>query len=168
MSASTVLVMGVSGSGKSTVGTRLAERLGAVYADGDDLHPQANVQKMSAGIPLTDADRAPWLRLCAQWLAEQQDEGIPAVLACSALKRSYRDLLREAAPGLAVVYLDGSHELLASRLSNRPGHFFNPRLLDSQLADLEKPGDDESAIVIPITLTPDEIIDQATAALSRA
>ncbi|GIF95157.1 gluconokinase [Catellatospora citrea] len=160
--------MGVSGSGKSTIGTRLAERLGAVYADGDDLHPQANVQKMSAGIPLTDADRAPWLRLCAQWLAEQQDEGIPAVLACSALKRSYRDLLREAAPGLAVVYLDGSPELLASRLSNRPGHFFNPRLLDSQLADLEKPGDDESAIVIPITLTPDEIIDQAMAALSRA
>ncbi|WP_246158032.1 gluconokinase [Catellatospora sichuanensis] len=168
MSASTVLVMGVSGSGKSTIGTQLAKRLGAIFADGDDLHPQANVMKMSAGIPLTDEDREPWLRLCAQWLAEQQDEGVPAVLACSALKRSYRDLLREAAPGLAVVYLDGSRELLASRLSNRPGHFFNPRLLDSQLADLEKPGGDESAIVIPITLTPSEIIDQAAAALARA
>ncbi|GAB4057018.1 gluconokinase [Catellatospora paridis] len=160
--------MGVSGSGKSTIGTQLAKRLGAIFADGDDLHPQANVMKMSAGIPLTDEDRAPWLRLCAQWLAEQQDEGIPAVLACSALKRSYRDLLREAAPGLAVVYLDGPRELLASRLSNRPGHFFNPRLLDSQLADLEKPGGDEAAIVIPITLAPDEIIDQAVAALARA
>ncbi len=160
--------MGVSGSGKSTIGTQLAKRLGAIFADGDDLHPQANVMKMSAGIPLTDEDREPWLRLCAQWLAEQQDEGVPAVLACSALKRSYRDLLREAAPGLAVVYLDGSRELLASRLSNRPGHFFNPRLLDSQLADLEKPGGDESAIVIPITLTPSEIIDQAAAALARA
>ncbi|MFD0593488.1 gluconokinase [Catellatospora coxensis] len=168
MSASTVLVMGVSGSGKTTVGTQLAKRLGAVFADGDDLHPQANVMKMSAGIPLTDEDRAPWLRLCAQWLAGQQDEGIPAVLACSALKRSYRDLLRESAAGLAVVYLDGSRELLASRLSRRPGHFFNPRLLDSQLADLEVPGPDEGAIVVPITLSPEEILDQAVAALSRA
>ncbi len=159
--------MGVSGSGKSTIGTQLAKRLGAIFADGDDLHPQANVMKMSAGIPLTDEDREPWLRLCAQWLAEQQDEGVPAVLACSALKRSYRDLLRAAAPGLAVVYLDGSRELLASRLSNRPGHFFNPRLLDSQLADLEAPGPDEGAIVVPITLTPAEIIDQAAAALAR-
>lgn len=159
--------MGVSGSGKTTVGTQLAKRLGAVFADGDDLHPQANVMKMSAGIPLTDEDRAPWLRLCAQWLAEQQDEGLPAVLACSALKRSYRDLLREAAPGLAVVYLDGSRELLASRLSHRPGHFFNPRLLDSQLADLEVPGADEGAIVVPITLRPEEILDQAIAALSH-
>ncbi|MEV0460451.1 gluconokinase [Catellatospora methionotrophica] len=167
MNASTVVVMGVSGSGKTTIGTRLAERLGAVFADGDDLHPQSNIAKMSAGIPLTDADRAPWLRACADWLAGQQDEGVPAVLACSALKRSYRDLLREAAPGLVVVYLDGSRELLASRLSHRPGHFFNPRLLDSQLADLESPTGEPATVVIPITLTPDEIIAEATTALTQ-
>jgi gluconokinase len=158
--------MGVSGSGKTTVGTRIAKRLGAVFADGDDLHPQANIMKMSAGIPLTDDDREPWLRRCADWLAVQQDEGLPAVLACSALKRSYRDVLREAAPDLRIVYLDGSRELLASRLSHRPGHFFNPRLLDSQLADLQPPGAAEGAIVIPITLTPDEVIDRAVTELS--
>ncbi len=165
--STSVLVMGVSGSGKTTVGTQIAKGLGAVFADGDDLHPQANVMKMSAGIPLTDEDREPWLRRCADWLGRQRDGGVDAVLACSALKRYYRDILREAAPGLRIVYLDGSRELLASRLSHRPGHFFNPRLLDSQLADLQPPGADENAVVVPITLTPDEIVDRAVAQLSR-
>jgi gluconokinase len=159
--------MGVSGSGKSTVGTRLARRLNAAFADGDDMHPQANLDKMRAGVALTDADREPWLRRCAAWLAERRAAGEDAVLACSALKRAYRDVLRAAAPDLRIVYLAGDRELLAARLSRRPGHFFNPRLLDSQLADAQPPGEDERAVVIAITLRPDEIVDRAAAALAR-
>ncbi|MDI1465425.1 gluconokinase [Catellatospora sp. KI3] len=166
MSDTPVLVMGVSGSGKTTIGTNLALRLGAAFQDADDLHPPANKQKMHDGIPLTDADREPWLLACAQWLAAQAGDGRPAVLACSALKRHYRDRLRAAAPDLRIVYLDGDRELLAARLGHRPGHFFNPVLLDSQLAELEVPGPDENSIALPITLSPADLVDRATTALT--
>lgn len=140
-----VVVMGVSGSGKTTVGAALADALGLRFVDGDALHPVANVAKMAAGIPLDDADRAPWLDAIGAVLAEG-----PVVVACSALKRAYRDRLRAAAPGLQLVFLDGSPALLASRMSARPGHFMPTSLLDSQLATLERPGPDEQALTADI------------------
>lgn len=147
------VVMGVAGSGKSAVGTLLAERLGVVFADGDAFHPPANLAKMAAGIPLDDADRAPWLDAIAAWLATHAD----AVVACSALRRSYRDRLR--GPGVRFIYLRGTRDLLAQRLANRRDHFFPPQLLDSQLAALEEPGPDEDAATYSIELSPREIVD---------
>jgi gluconokinase len=124
-------VMGVAGSGKSTVGRLLADALGRRFIDGDDLHPPANIAKMSSGVPLTDADRAPWLEAIAAELAR----GGPAVIACSALKRAYRERL----PGVRWFHLRVPRDVLAARLSERSGHFFPPALLDSQLAELEEP-----------------------------
>jgi len=140
-----VVVMGVSGSGKTTVGAALADALGLRFVDGDALHPAANVAKMAAGIPLDDADRAPWLDAIGAVLA-----GGPVVVACSALKRAYRDRLRAAAPALQLVFLDGSPALLASRMTARPGHFMPTSLLDSQLATLERPTPDEHALTADI------------------
>ena len=148
-----VVVMGVSGTGKSTVGLALADVLGIPFVEGDDLHPRANVEKMAAGIPLTDADRAPWLDMVAARLA-----GPPAVVACSALRRVYRDRLRAASPDLALVYLHGARELLAERMTERPGHFMPTPLLDSQLATLEPPTSDENAIEMDVVLPPAEIV----------
>ncbi len=124
-----VLVMGVSGCGKTTVGRLLATRLDWPFLDADDLHPPANVAKMAAGIPLTDADRAPWLAMVAAWMAERRAAGEPGVVACSALKRAYRDTLRASDPDLRLVFLEGERELLAERLTHRHGHFFPQRLL---------------------------------------
>jgi gluconokinase len=160
-----VLVMGVSGSGKSTIGTLLARRLGWPFLDADDVHPAANIAKMTAGIPLTDADRQPWLRTVAAWLARGQGEGEPGVVACSALKRSYRDLLRRAAPGLRVVYLASDPELLRQRMAHRRGHFFPLALLDTQLRDLEVPGPDEDPIVADAADPPEKIVDSLQRAL---
>jgi len=139
-----VLVMGVSGSGKSSVGVALAERLGVPFLEGDSLHPAANVAKMAAGLPLDDADRAPWLAAIATWVEDRAD----GVVACSALKRAYRDRLREAAPGMRIVALLPPPDVLAERLGHRRGHFMPGSLLASQLATLEEPGDDEDAIVV--------------------
>ena len=139
-----VLVMGVSGSGKSSVGVALAERLGVPFLEGDSLHPAANVAKMAAGLPLDDADRAPWLAAIATWMKDRTD----GVVACSALKRAYRDRLREAAPGMRIVALLPPPDVLAERLGHRRGHFMPGSLLASQLATLEVPGDDEDAIVV--------------------
>ncbi len=147
------VVMGVAGSGKSTVGALLAARLGVPFADGDAFHPPGNLAKMAAGTPLTDADRAPWLDAIAAWL----DAHERCVVACSALRRAYRDRLRR--PDVCFVYLHGSRELLAARLAARPSHFFPPRLLDSQLADLQPPGPDENAITVSIELTPEAIAE---------
>lgn len=136
-----VVVMGVSGAGKSTVGAALAARLGVEFVDGDELHPARNVRKMEAGIPLVDEDRADWLDRIGEVLARGS-----VVVACSALKRSYRDRLRASAPGTRFVYLRGDRELLAARVTGRRGHFMPATLLDSQLAALEEPGDDERPV----------------------
>ena len=144
--------MGVSGCGKSTVGGVLAGRLGWDLGEGDDLHPQENVDKMAAGHPLTDTDRRPWLARVHGWIVEHVDAGQPGIITCSALKRSYRDLLRAdgVAPHVAFVHLHGEREQLLTRLRARQGHFMPTALLDSQLADLEAPGPDEQAVTIDI------------------
>lgn len=133
------LLMGVSGSGKTAVGSGLAERLGISFVDGDDLHPEDNVHKMAAGIPLNDADRQPWLLSIRHVLEEHSAAGTSAVVACSALKESYRTLLLDGLPEVKLVYLRGSREILEQRLAGRTGHFFDPRLLGSQLETLEEP-----------------------------
>jgi len=160
---SPVVVMGVSGSGKSTVGASLADALGVPFVDGDALHPAANVAKMAAGIPLDDADRAPWLDAVGAVLAAG-----PVVVACSALKRTYRDRLRAAAPELRLVFLDGSPALLASRMAARPGHFMPASLLDSQLAALERPAPDEHAITADIATPVAEIVASLAERMSDA
>jgi len=156
-----VVVMGVSGTGKSTVGAGLAAALGLPFVEGDDLHPASNVAKMRAGIPLTDADRAPWLDRIAAALSS------PVVVACSALTRRYRDRLREAAPDLALVYLHGTAELLAARMEGREGHFMPTALLESQLATLEEPAPDEDPIPMDVTLRPDEIVELVVGRLRK-
>lgn len=148
-----VVVMGVSGSGKSTVGSLLAAELKLSFVDGDDLHPPENKKKMAAGIALNDADRAPWLDAIAAVLARGS-----VVVACSALKRCYRDRLRAGAPGLRLVYLKGTAELLAARMSARQHEFMPTRLLDSQLATLEEPEADEGALTVDVALTPQAIV----------
>jgi len=153
------VMMGVCGSGKSLIGAMLARELDIAFVDGDDLHPPDNVQRMAAGTPLTDADRHGWLLAIAARLREANRAGVGLVAACSALKRSYRDLLRSVGdPDVRFVYLAGSRALLAERMAQRPGHFMPPSLLDSQLAILEEPSPDERAWVCAITQTPDAIV----------
>ncbi|MCL2552771.1 MAG: gluconokinase [Actinomycetia bacterium] len=158
-----IVVMGVSGSGKSTVGGLLAERLGVPYAEADDFHPPANIAKMSAGHPLDDADRAPWLDAIAEWIAARGDHG--GVVSCSALRRRYRDRLRVAAPDLFFLHLDGPPDLIASRLAARMQHFMPSGLLASQFEALEPLEAGEAGAVVPITGGPQEIADRAIAAL---
>jgi gluconokinase len=154
--------MGVAGSGKSTVGRLLAERLSWAFAEGDDLHPAANVEKMAAGHPLSDDDRLPWLARVRAWIDERVAAGESGVITCSALKRTYRDLLRD--PQVVFVHLNGTREQLLPRLADRRGHFMPVSLLDSQLADLEPPGPDEQAVVVDAIASP---ADQAAAILLR-
>ncbi|MEU6081134.1 gluconokinase [Streptomyces sp. NPDC047108] len=155
-----VVVMGVSGSGKTTIGERLAGELGVPYAEADDFHPPENVAKMADGEPLDDADRVPWLDGIGDWLAHHATTG--GVVSCSALKRSYRDRLAEAAPSAYFVHLSGSFELIAHRLADRKDHFMPPRLLRTQFADLEPLGEDERGASVPIEGTVEE-----TTALAR-
>lgn len=157
-----IVVMGVAGSGKTTHGRALASALGWDFADADDFHPQANIVKISAGTPLTDADRAPWLASLRADLEARLSTEKPIVLACSALKQAYRDTLWADRPRMRLVFLDGPRDLLASRLAARPGHFAGPDLLDSQLRDLEPPAD---AIRINISTTTDLQISAVRAAL---
>jgi gluconokinase len=154
-----IMVTGVAGSGKTTVGAMLAGRLGWQYAEADDFHPPANVAKMAAGHPLNDADRWPWLEAIGRWMDQQRTAGLPGVVSCSALKRKYRDLLRQDRPQVRMVFLNGSRELLASRLLSRHGHFMKPEMLDSQLADLEQPEPDEHMVVVSVDATPPEIVN---------
>lgn len=143
-----LIVAGTSGSGKTTVAALLAGRLGWPFTDGDWLHPQANIAKMASGVPLTDADRLPWLGAIGAWMDEQDAAGQSAVLACSALKRRYRDLLLGGRPSARMAFLLVGKEEVARRLSARHGHFFAPGLLDSQFADLEKPGPQERQVLL--------------------
>ncbi|QJW35555.1 gluconokinase [Cellulosimicrobium protaetiae] len=154
-----LVVMGVAGSGKTTVATLLAQRLGTEYAEADQFHPEANIAKMSAGTPLTDEDRWPWLEAIRDWLSAEADAGRSGVVTCSALKRSYRDLLRTARGRVCFVHLDGSPDLLAERMEHRSGHFMPPSLLPSQLATLEPLDDDEPGFTVDVTRTPEEIAD---------
>lgn len=150
MSAVIVLVMGVSGAGKSTIAKALAERLGWSFQEGDAFHSPANVAKMKSGRALDDADRAPWLAAIAAWIDREAAKGAHVVLACSALKKAYRQVLMEGRPFVRLVYLEGAHALIAKRLANRTGHYFPPELLDSQFAALERPGRDEHPIIVDV------------------
>ncbi|MGH3385815.1 MAG: gluconokinase [Nocardioidaceae bacterium] len=152
-----IVVMGVSGSGKSVVGVPLAERLGYELAEGDDFHPAANIAKMSDGVPLTDEDRWPWLRALADWTRERGATGRSTVLTCSALRRRYRDVLRAGAADTVFVHLAGDKALLLQRMQHRD-HFFPPTLLDSQLETLEAIADDENGVVVDIAAPVDEIV----------
>ncbi len=157
-----IVLMGVSGSGKTVVGERLAAALDAEFAEGDDYHPPANVAKMKSGHPLNDADRRPWLETLAREIGRWLDAGRTVVLACSALKQSYRDILEAGRPGVRFVYLCGSEALIRARLERRRGHFMPASLLASQLAALETPAD---AITADIDHPPDEIVAHILAAL---
>jgi gluconokinase len=155
-----VLLSGVSGSGKTTVGDLLASRLGWPFIDGDSLHPAANIAKMRAGIPLTDEDRWPWLEAVAAVMDTRTAAGRSAVIACSALKRSYRDLLLAGRPAAHMVFLDVPHDVLAARLAARHGHFFRADLLDSQFADLETPQPAQRIVVISAVGPPEQVAEE--------
>lgn len=148
--------MGVSGSGKSTVGAALAQRLRVPFADADDLHPEANIAKMSRGEALDDHDRYPWLEQVGAWLAAHPDGG---VMSCSALRRKYRDQLRHHAPGTEFVLLAGSREVIERRQASRPGHFMPASLLTSQLATLEPLEPDEGGLVLDVNQSVDELVE---------
>ncbi|UOE45734.1 gluconokinase [Agromyces larvae] len=159
-----IVVMGVQGSGKSTIGARLADRLGVPFLDGDDLHSDENRRRMAAGVPLTDDLRRPWLDEIGRRLAEASD-GI--VIACSALRRDYRDRLRVAAPETFTVHPAGPIELVAERIGARTHEFMPPELLQSQYATLEALGDDEHGLVVDLRLDPDAIVETVVSALER-
>jgi len=161
-----VVVMGVCGSGKTTVGNLLAERIGAEFFEGDEAHPPGNVELMAAGVPLTDHDRRDWLLALAQRLAHAHSAGRALVVSCSALKRSYRDILRGASPDLVFVHLHAEQALLEARLAARVDHFMPASLLASQLQTLERLGDDEKAIVFDSALPAELIASQAVAWLT--
>lgn len=154
-----VVMMGVSGSGKTVVGAALAQRLRVPFADADDFHPPENIAKMSAGIPLDDDDREPWLRTIALWLHEHTDRG--GVVACSALKRTYRDLLREHATHTRFLHLHGDREVLAARVAGRPGHFMPAALIDSQFATLEALQPDEEGAALDVSNPVDDLVEQS-------
>ncbi|BEV71528.1 gluconokinase [Paludibacterium sp. THUN1379] len=158
--------MGVCGSGKSEIGARLAEALGYRFIEGDDYHPQANRDKMAAGQALDDQDRQGWLQQLSQILAEACRQGEGVVLACSALKRRYREVLREGAPDLRLVYLRATPLLVAARMLERQGHFMPVALVDSQFTDLEVPEFDERALTCPVELPPQQIVDSILSALA--
>jgi gluconokinase len=152
------VVMGVSGSGKSVIGAALARSLNVSFVEGDDLHSGANVARMASGIPLTDDDRADWLAALAARIHQAKEAGVGLVVTCSALKRSYRNILRGGAPDLRFVFLDGPRALIAERLANRTGHYMPPSLLDSQFATLEEPTTDEQVWKLDISKSPDELV----------
>ena len=150
------IVMGVSGCGKSAIGAGFAQAIGGTFLDGDDLHPASNVAKMAAGTPLTDSDREPWLRDVGQALSAHEGD---VVIGCSALKRSYRDIIRETAGGpVKFLHLHGDKAVIAQRMAGREGHFMPTALLDSQFTTLEMPTADEDAVTVDIDQTPDQII----------
>ncbi|SFQ22593.1 gluconokinase [Amycolatopsis arida] len=166
--ATALVVMGVSGIGKTTVAAMLADRLGWPMAEADEFHPAANIEKMTSGVPLTDADRVPWLAAIRNWISTRAAAGDSTVLTCSALKRFYRDLLREADARVRFVHLDGTQEVVRERLAGRSGHFMPPSLLRSQFADLEPLGRDEDGVVVDAAASPEAVVDSALTRLGLA
>ncbi|MEU5565195.1 gluconokinase [Micromonospora musae] len=156
-----VVVMGVSGSGKTTVARGISEATGLLFAEADEFHPAENVARMRAGVPLDDAARLPWLRELAGWMAARAVEGRSTVLACSALRRSYRDVLRQGPPTVDFVHLDGAAEVIRDRMARRTGHFMPASLLESQLATLEPAEPDESVLVLDVSLSPEQLVAAA-------
>ncbi|MDQ2803585.1 MAG: gluconokinase [Pseudomonadota bacterium] len=163
---SVVVVMGVSGSGKTTIAALLAGGLGWHFEDADSFHPPANVEKMHAGIPLTDTDREPWLRAIAGWIDTLRDAGQHGVVACSALRRRYRDVLVGSRSDVRLVYLKGDRALVGRRQAARHGHFMPTSLMESQFATLEEPGLDEKPIVVSVELPPRDLIVTVMSALN--
>ena len=164
-----IVVMGVAGSGKTTIASGLAEKLGVPFVEGDSLHPAANVKKMSSGMPLTDEDRWPWLKAIGERMEVERLTGHGVVVSCSALKHTYRDCLRTEVHGkVRFILLDGSRELISDRMKKRKGHFMPPALLDSQFATLQKPDADEHAVVLDISRTVPELLSQAAAAIGQS
>ncbi|MFG2870310.1 gluconokinase [Streptomyces sp. NPDC048338] len=160
-----VVVMGVAGTGKTTIGPLVAEALGIPYAEGDDFHPAANVAKMSAGVPLDDTDRGPWLDAIGAWAHDRA--GLGGVVSSSALKRIYRDRLRAAAPGVVFLHLTGDRALIERRMGARRGHFMPTALLDSQFATLQPLQEDEAGVAVDVSGSPAEITERAVDALRR-
>jgi gluconokinase len=163
--ASPIVAMGVSGSGKSTVGAALAQRLRVPFADADDFHPPANIAKMTAGEALNDDDRFPWLEAIGEWLAERCDTG--GVMSCSALKRKYREQLRRHCPDVEFLHLSGTAEVIAKRQASRPGHFMPASLLASQFETLEPLDDDERGVVIDVDQSIDSIVETYVASTEQ-
>lgn len=163
----TLVIMGVSGCGKSTVAHRLVERLGWAFAEGDDFHPPSSVAKMRSGHPLDDDDRWPWLRAIAGWIGEREAAGDSAVVTCSALKRGYRETLRDGHPSVLFVHVDVSTDVLRERLGGRQGHYMPASLLDSQLATLERVQPDEPGFAAPSNGPPDEVAELVLAELRK-
>ncbi len=157
---SILLLMGVSGCGKTTTGQRIAKRLDWPFRDGDSFHPAANVEKMTAGVPLTDDDRWPWLDAIGDWMDHLLADGVCGVATCSALKRSYRLRLLHNRAGVQLVYLKGSHALIADRMSRRRNHFMPPALLESQFAILEEPRGAEGAIIVNMAMPPNRVVER--------
>jgi gluconokinase len=162
-----VVVMGVSGCGKTTVAQGIAEATGMVFAEADQFHSEANVAKMRAGQPLDDLDRWPWLESLAAWMSEQDEQGHSTVIACSALRRAYRDVLRTAPPSVQFVHLAGPPEVVRARLAVREGHYMPASLLDSQLGTLEPLQPDESGVVLDLRCTPERLVSQAVSWLGK-
>ena len=163
-----IVVMGVAGSGKTTIASGLAEGLGVPFVEGDSLHPGANVKKMAAGIPLTDDDRWPWLEAIGARMEVERVTGHGVVVSCSALKRVYRDCLRKEVHGkVQFILLDGSRDTISDRMKQRKGHFMPPALLDSQFATLEKPAPDEDAVILDISHTVPALLIEAAMAVAR-
>jgi carbohydrate kinase (thermoresistant glucokinase family) len=162
-----IIVMGVSGSGKSTIGALIAGALGVPFVDGDSLHPQSNIEKMAGGKPLNDDDRWPWLATVGKTLADAGRQGTGMVIACSALRRDYREAILETAPGTTFVHLSGSREVLASRVEGRSNHFMPPALLDSQFATLEPLQADEPGIIVDIDKPVPAIVSDAVQRLAE-
>jgi len=160
-----IVLMGVSGSGKTTISQALAARTGFTEQDGDDYHPAANIEKMKAGIPLTDDDRLPWLYAIAAAIDHYAESDTPVIIACSALKRSYRDILVHGRNDVRIVYLKGPPDLIAQRLTKRSGHFMPPSLLDSQIGVLEPPQPGEHILTADIDAPVERIVDKIIAAL---
>jgi ribose 5-phosphate isomerase A len=163
-----LVLMGPSGAGKTTIGEALAQRLGWTFAEGDAFHPEANVAKMHAGMPLTDADRQPWLEAVAAWIDGQRAQSAPGIITCSALKRAYRRMIIGDRREVRLVYLRGGHDLLAQRLAGRHGHFMPASLLQSQLDTLEEPGPDEDPVIVDVGSPPGEVAEEIIRALAAS